>query len=227
MTGASDRRPRRHPGCASGAQLWLLRHTDVHPEWQGKAYGDLDVPLAPDGEAHVRAVAGAFREVGPAAILSSPLGRAKRLAEELARTSGASLRLDDGLREIHRGTWQGRAVAELLETDADDVRAFYADPWGFRAHDGENDAMLSARVWPVLERALAEQAGRTLVVVAHYNVIRVVVRDALDVPPERSFGLRVDTGRGTLLLDTEEGWLLRRSNVASPAPVAPPPEEQA
>jgi len=215
--------PERHPGWASGARLWLVRHTEVHPDWQGKAYGNLDVPLAPEGEAQVREVARAFAKLEPTAILSSPLQRATRLAEELAQTTGAPLSLEPDLREIHRGRWQGMSVAELYDRHAEQVRAFYADPWDYHAHEGENDAMVSARVWPVLERALAQQAGGTLIVVAHYNVIRVVVRDALGVPPARSFGLRIETGRAALLLDDEAGWVLRRSNVTSPAPAGPAP----
>jgi broad specificity phosphatase PhoE len=140
------------------------------------------------------------------------------LGELLAERSGAPLTISAGLAEIARGRWQGRTVAELHENSSDEVAAFYADPWSYHGHGGENDADVAARAWPVLIRALEEAEGdadapRPLAVAAHYNVLRVLLARALGIRPSRSFRLRIDMGAVAVLRDDPGGWVLERLNV--------------
>lgn len=224
MSGVPDRPPQlqtlrpsqRHEGCGTGAELWLLRHAEVHEDWQGKAYGDMDIELSGAGLERTHEFARAFQGRDAALVLSSPLSRARLLAEALGEALGREVSSDPGLREIHRGKWQGMMVEELHSRYAEDVESFYADPWNYRGHGGENDSMLSARAWPVVEEGLQRSAGRPVFVATHYNVIRVLVADALGIPSERSFSLRIDVGRAVLLIDGEQGWRLRCSNVSGP-----------
>jgi len=224
MSGVPERPPQlqtqrasqRHTGCGSGAELWLLRHAEVHENWQGKAYGDLDVELSTAGLERTRTFAGSFRGRDAAHVLSSPLQRARLLGEALGESLGRGVEFDANLREIHRGKWQGRSVEELHGALQHEVAAFYADPWNYKGHEGENDAMLSARAWPIVEKALRASEGRPVYVVSHYNVIRVLIADALGIPSEESFRLRIDVGRAALMIDGERGWRLRRSNVTGP-----------
>jgi len=195
----------------------------VHEDWQGKAYGDLDVALSESGLARTSEFADAFRGREAACILSSPLQRARLLGEALGKALQQGVQLDPDLREIHRGSWQGRAVDELHGELEDEVAAFYADPWNYRGHEGESDSMLSARAWPAIEAALRASSGRPVYVATHYNVIRVLIADALGIPSRDSFRLRIDTGRAALLIDGERGWRLRRSNVTGPATEEPEP----
>ena len=94
--------------------------------------------------------------------------------------------------------------------------AFYADPWSFRMHGGENDRDVLERAWPAIERALVP--GESIAAVTHYNVIRVVASHLLGIQPGRSFRLRVDTGGVVLLARSASGWCLLRSNVCAPRP---------
>ena len=205
--------PRPHPGRGSGVEVWLVRHAEVHEDWQGKAYGDLDVPLSASGRKRSGELARALARLRPAAVLSSPLERALELGRAVVERSGAPLVIEDDLKEIHRGRWQGLTVAELHRDEADAVRAFYADPWRWCGHGGESDARLAARVWPVVEKQLARRAGARVVLTTHYNVIRVIAAGALGIAPARSFAFRVDPGRAALLVDAPGGWRLRHSNV--------------
>lgn len=224
-----ERHPEPHPGRGSGVELWLVRHAEVHEDWRGKVYGNLDVPLSTDGLTRTRELAGALAGLPPTAVSSSPLARARLLGDALAEASGAPLSVEAALSEIDRGRWQGRSVAELQRDEKERVRALYADPWSWREHGGESDACLAARAWPAVDALLERHAGGAVVVATHYNVIRVIVSAALGVAPTCSFGLRVDPGRAVLLVDAPDGWRLRRSNVHAPAargsPAPPPPRE--
>jgi broad specificity phosphatase PhoE len=162
-----------------------------------------------------------FSALRPTRVLSSPLARSLEVGRALAEASGAPLVVEADLREIHRGSWQGRRVDELRATDADLLAAFYADPWTFRAHGGESDELLLARVWRVIEGALRGQEAHadepaTLVLTVHYNVIRVVAAHLLGIRPDRSFAFRIDPARAALFEDSPLGWKLHAANVSGP-----------
>ncbi|MFT5286020.1 MAG: alpha-ribazole phosphatase [Planctomycetota bacterium] len=223
---SSQAQPGLHPGFGSNARVWLLRHAEVHEDYHGRAYGNLDVPLSASGQADTERLAEEFGRLDFTSIISSPLVRAKQLASGIADRSGTELIVDAGLAEIFRGSWQGRAVDELPR---DQVDGFYADPWTFDEHGGETDAEVLARAWPVLAQAIEQNPGGQVLLVAHYNVIRVLVAYALGIPSTSSFAFRVDPGRACLLLDVRaeraesrtevpqtNGWVLRHSNVRSP-----------
>ena len=212
--------PSPHPGWGTGARVWLVRHAEVHGDWKGKAYGDLDVPLSAEGEERTREMGRSFGALPLAGIACSTLRRAAVLGHAVAARAGLAADADDGLREIHRGKWQGLDVADLYERFPAEVDAFYADPWSWAGHGGESDAAIAARAWPALERAVERAVARTprgtVFVASHYNVIRVLTACALSIPPGRSFAFRIDTGRGMLLLDEPGGWQLAHSNVYAP-----------
>ncbi len=209
-----------HPGAGTGTFLWLARHAEVHPDWQGKAYGNLDVPLSREGEARTLELAAALAELRPRVVISSPLRRALDLGTRVSERSGAPLKIDPRLAEIQRGSWQGRKVEDLYREEPAAVEAFYADPWNWSGHGGESDAALCERVWPAID-ALLERFNGKLVVTTHYNVIRVIAARALGIPPARSFAFRVDPGRLVLFHDAPGGWRLLAANADSPAELDP------
>lgn len=209
--------PQPYSGRGTGTRLWLVRHAEVHADWQGVAYGMLDVPLSAEGEARTQELAEAFGAAEVERLLCSPLSRARALGTALAERLGVACELRPKLAEIHRGSWEGRRVDELYRDRPDEVRDFYADPWSWCGHGGECDGAVRARVVPLIDQALAEGGGGTLVAVTHYNVMRVFAAAALGMPPERSFALRIDPGRALLLLDAVGGWQLFHSNVRGPA----------
>lgn len=209
-------RPRRaHSGFGSGAQVWIFRHGEVAEEFQGLAYGGMDVPLSESGQRESVSLATRFRGTPFRAVIASTLVRARTLGELLAQQTGAQLETSPGLVEIFRGRFQGRPMKELLAQHEAELAAIYDDPWNYRAHGGETDADVLARAWPVLESALARHGG-PLAIACHYNVVRNLVAHALGIEPHASFRVRVDLTAGVLLEDAPGGWRLLRANVRSP-----------
>ncbi len=214
-----------HEGFRSGASVWLFRHGEVHEDFQGLAYGGMDVPLSREGREQSERLAERFEVVRFDRIVASTLQRARYLGERLAQRTGAPLELDSGLVEIDRGRWQGLPQKELLAKHEVDVEAFYSDPWNWRQHGGETDSDVLARAWPVLERAVREggarrsggrEVGPTIAIVCHYNVVRNLVAHALGLAPTASFRVRIDLTAGALLHDASDGWRLVRCNVRTP-----------
>ncbi len=212
--------PSGHAGFGSGAWVWLLRHGEVHEDWQGRAYGGMDVPLSTQGELDTQAAIAAFSKLPFERIVSSNLVRARRLGSGIAAGSGAALTVSPGLAEIQRGSWQGLPIADLSRDRADELAGFYEDPWNYNRHGGETDRDVLVRAWPQLEDAI--QSGAKLVAVTcHYNVVRVLLTRMLGLEPRLSFRLRIDLSGACLLHDGPAGWQLLRANVKAPTPWPP------
>ena len=185
-------------------RLDLLRHGET--ELGGGLRGSLDDALTEKGWAQMReAVSGQ----GPwDRLVSSPLQRCARFAEELSAQWELSVSLDKNLQELHFGAWEGQSAAALMETDAQALGLFWADPYSFTPPRGEPVADFSARVLAALERLHATCAGERILLISHGGVMRLLLAQARGLPREQL--LNVEVGHGALFsLTVEPAGLLR------------------
>ncbi len=204
------------PSSGTGSTLWLVRHG--HVDAPHASYGDTDVPLSAQGEEETRAAVESLAALdGLRTIWSSPLVRARAMGEGLARATGLELRIEDGLREVHRGRWQGLDADEYRARWDADADAYWEDPLSWRGHGGESEADLIARGLSCLEGAARAAAGQVAVITAHRQIIRAVVAAAVGIPPVASHRMHIATGSGILLEDAPHGWVLHRTSVKPPA----------
>jgi broad specificity phosphatase PhoE len=208
--------PERAPSFGTAARVWLVRHAEVADDWQRRAYGSLDVPLSEEGQRQTRELAAAFAGTALARVASSPLSRALFLGRSLAEATGAPLAVDERLREVWRGNWQGLPTDEFRARWEAEREAFAADPWNWKGHGGESDADILVRAWPALTEAALSARGAAVALATHYNVIRVLVTRAVGLRPSQSYAFRNDTARACLLVDGPDGWVLAHANVAGP-----------
>ncbi|WP_439868325.1 alpha-ribazole phosphatase family protein [Pseudomonas syringae] len=173
--------------------LDLLRHGET--ELGGGLRGSIDDALTESGWQQMRAaVAGG----GPwTRIVSSPLQRCARFSEELAQRLSLSLHLEPGLQELHFGDWEGHSPAQLMETDAEGLGLFWADPYAFTPPNGEPVLDFSNRVLSAVERLHQAYAGERVLLVSHGGVMRLLVAQARGLPREQL--LQVVVGHGALL----------------------------
>lgn len=181
--------------------LDLLRHGET--ELGGGFRGSLDDALTASGWAQMRdAVSQAH--AGPwDLILSSPLQRCARFASELAEQRGLPLHLEAGLRELHFGAWEGRSAAALMDTQAEALGLFWADPYVYTPPEGEPMADFAARVLAAVEDLHRRFAGRRVLLVTHGGVMRLLLARARGLPREQL--LQVEVGHGALFGLTVSG----------------------
>jgi len=147
----------------------------VAVEHRGRLYGGADVPLSDEGRAASLALAPALAKGALDAVYSSPLQRARFLAEEVARLSQAPLVLEPAFRELDRGEWTGLSQAELEARSPGALARYTADPEAGAAPGGETESQLGSRVWDALQAAATERAGQRVLLVAHAHVTRVIM----------------------------------------------------
>jgi len=216
----------------SGRRIVLWRHGRTAWNAVRRAQGQLDVPLDDVGVEQARQTAARLASLRPSIIVSSDLARAWATAGELGRRADLEVAIDEDLREIHIGEWQGLSLEECAERFPDEHRRWRAGE-DVRRGGGETYAETADRVARAIERTVAELvAGQTAVLVSHGVAIRVGACRFLGIPPERwrAFG-GLSNCSWVVLEEARLSWQLREWNAGSlPEPMLSddvPSDEQA
>lgn len=168
-------------------RLDLLRHGET--ELGGGLRGSLDDALTEQGWAQMRAavVAG-----GPwDRLVSSPLQRCARFAAELGEQLNLPVQLDKDLQELHFGAWEGQSAAALMESDAEALGLFWADPYAFTPPQGEAVSDFAARVLGAITRLHQAYAGERVLLISHGGVMRLLLAQARGLPREQLLSVEV------------------------------------
>ncbi|MFP5070500.1 bifunctional RNase H/acid phosphatase [Pseudonocardia nantongensis] len=166
-------------------RMVLLRHGQTALSVDRRYSGHGDPELTERGQEQAVAAAGALHArfttqgVRPAAILTSPLRRARQTAAAVAEVTGAELAVRDALIETDFGGWEGLTFAEARERDPD-LHSRWLGSAAVEPPGGESFAAVGARVTAERLRIVEEFAGETVVVVSHVTPIKMLLRDALD-----------------------------------------------
>ena len=172
--------------------LDLLRHGET--ELGGGLRGSLDDALTAKGWTQMRE---AVQAHGPwDRLVSSPLQRCARFAEELGARLDLPVSLEPDLQELHFGAWEGQSAAKLMETDAEALGLFWADPYSFTPPDGEPVEGFSWRVRGAVLRLHQLYAGQRVLLISHGGVMRLLLAQARGLPREQL--LNVEVGHGGL-----------------------------
>lgn len=185
---------------ARPTRLLLLRHGAAEGSAEGRFFGRTDVDLLPRGEEQMRGAAPRLAPwlngEGEAAVFSSPLRRARKSALVLCGALGwnppGGVGAMEGLSELGLGEWEGETYASLSRKEPERLKAHYADFVRSRPPGGESLLDLARRVRRAVQDLRAAARGRTVLVVAHAGVNRVILCDALGMPLENFFRIEQD-----------------------------------
>lgn len=146
-----------------------------------------------------------------ALVISSDLSRA---ADTATAIQGTRRRLPHhpDLREIHFGTWEMRAFAEIEAEDPELAFAYWDSPGDVRPPNGESWNAVRARVDAAIDRLIGMHTGADLVIVAHFGVILTQVQRALDLDAQQAFAHRIDNLSVTELAFDGKTWSAGRIN---------------
>jgi broad specificity phosphatase PhoE len=161
--------------------IYYIRHGETGWNAEGRFQGSKDIPLNDLGReqavtsGHIlgRVLAQDGHDVSALPFVSSPLGRA-RMTMELARGAlklpASGYAIDDRLREIGYGNWEGLTQPEMKLHDGETYAARRADRWGVPAPGGESYVSVAARM-----RDWFNSVTTDTVTVAHGGTMRALM----------------------------------------------------
>ena len=157
--------------------FYLVRHGESEGNAARIFTGQTDSPLTARGREQAEAVADVLAKVNFDRIVSSDLSRTRDTAEVIAKRRGMSVETMPELREIDVGDRTGKAFDETrgLPNWSDD--GFVAWP------RGETLDQVLARTLGAIERLARENPGKTILVVGHGGVNRILLSHFLGLLP--------------------------------------------
>jgi len=174
-------------------RVLLARHGETPWNAEGRYQGQRDIALSATGIAQAQALGERLRDLRIDRAVASPLARARLTAVLALGERADMLLLDDGLREIGHGDWEGLLASEIGERDPARLKAWRESPETVMmpGAGGESLRTVGDRAWPAFERA-CEGLGThdTVLVVAHDAVNRLLLCRVLGLPLSRLWSFR-------------------------------------
>jgi alpha-ribazole phosphatase len=169
------------------SRLVLVRHAEPEESARGLCYGTLDVGLSDEGRDHAARLASGLAGIAYDAVYASPRRRTLETAAPLAQARGLTTRVEDDLREIDFGAFEGRRYDEIATTHPEVYRQWMDAPTTVTFPGGESYEDLRARALRALARI--GQAHECAVVVTHGGVVRAGLAEWLSMPSDAIFRL--------------------------------------
>jgi alpha-ribazole phosphatase len=197
--------------------LYIIRHGQVAKSRPHSYNGQLDVPLSALGSKQMDCLAEWAASSNVDAIYCSDLRRAVAGAEAVGRRCAVPVSVTPLLREKHFGQWEGLTYEEAEQLFPAEWRAWLADPSDARPPGGETYRELEARVLPCVRRVVFDHVGRTVLILAHGGVNRVILCCALGLSLRLAFRIEQDYACVNRI-DCSAGdrWRVRLMNSALP-----------
>ena len=165
----------------------IIRHGE--PVGGKKYRGQIDDPLSEKGWTQMRESVGEHKPWD--IIITSPLIRCAAFAEELSNRHNIDVEVEDRVKEIGWGDWEGKTPAELNAEDPQTVARALSDPMNHRPSNAENINDFFQRVNQAWEHVTEKHKGKHLLIVAHAGVIRAVLTGILNTTAENMFRIHV------------------------------------
>ena len=150
-------------------KIYVTRHGQTDYNKDEMILGVTDLPLNDTGMAQARELAENAAKLGDIDIIvSSPMKRALTTAKAVADRCGLDIVTDERLREWDYGEYEGKS--RFTEGFAENKVNF-----GVRmGKTGESLLQLSHRVYSVLDDIKKKYSGKTVLIVCHGGICRVI-----------------------------------------------------
>jgi len=162
-------------------EIYLIRHTAVAVE-QGVCYGQKDVDLSETYPEELEAVKKNLDGVEFDKIYTSPLSRAKKLANDIYPDQAEE---EKRLMELHFGDWEGKVWDEIKDPF---LEKWMEDFVNLKCSNGESFVMLRDRVLEFWNELKAQDHNK-VAVFTHGGVIRTIQAIEENIKLEDSFNI--------------------------------------
>ncbi|MBE9033665.1 histidine phosphatase family protein [aff. Roholtiella sp. LEGE 12411] len=181
-----------------GIRLLLVRHGETEWNRQTRFQGQIDVPLNDNGRQQSQKTGEFLQEIAIDFAVSSPMLRPKETAEIILKHHpSVELELQDGLREIGHGLWEGKLETEIEQEFPGELHRWRTVPTEVQMPEGENLQHVwdrSVAAWQSIVEAASTNQLKTLLVVAHDATNKTLLCYVLGLSLENFWNFRQGNG---------------------------------
>ncbi|MDH6059953.1 histidine phosphatase family protein [Chrysosporum bergii ANA360D] len=181
-----------------GVRLLLVRHGETEWNRQTRFQGQIDIPLNDNGRKQAQTAGEFLRKVPIDFAVSSSMQRPKETAELiLAHHPQVNLQLQQGLKEISHGLWEGKLETEIEQEFPGELQRWRLTPAEVQMPEGENLQQVwerSVTTWQlIVQQALTNQL-KTGLIVAHDATNKTLLCHILGLPTTNFWNFRQGNG---------------------------------
>lgn len=155
--------------------LIMVRHGEI-PANVNKVYaGKSSEGLTEKGKDQARSVAEKLMNYEIHSLYSSPIYRAIETARIIGEKINRDIIINDDLREMEMGPWQGKSESEIAEFYPDEWRTWNSNPDKLNLPGRETLKQLLDRVLRGLKEIYEDNKDKNVLIVTHVAIIRVLL----------------------------------------------------
>ena len=181
------------------AYLVLVRHGKSEWNLLGKWTGYTDIGLVQQGIEEAQRAGEAIKDIPIDCAFIADLKRAQETFVEICRvldTPDMKKVIDPALKERHYGVYTGKNKWEVQKEIVEEAFQKLRRGWDVLIPEGETLKDVHARVVPYYEKNIKPLLleGKNLLVVAHGNSLRALVKHLENIPEDKIAELEIGTG---------------------------------
>jgi len=192
--------------------IYLVRHGQTAWNKEEIFRGRTDVPLDETGQEQAELAGQYFKEMEIHAIYSSPLARAWQTAQAIARIRNLKVEPLEAITDMSFGKWEGQAHQEIRKIDGETYRQWVESPHLVRLPGGESLDDVRARSVAALEELVRNHPGKSLVLVSHRVICKVLICGILGLDNSHFWQITQDTTAINLIQHRNGKYILSLMN---------------
>jgi len=192
--------------------IYLVRHGQTAWNKEEIFRGRTDIPLDETGLKQAELVGQYFKEVEIHGVFSSSLSRAWQTAEKVAQLHKIKVQPLQGILDMSFGNWEGRPHQEIRESDNKTYRQWVETPHLVRLPGGESLDDVRMRAMAAMEEVIRNHPGKTLVLVTHRVVNKVLICSILGLDNSHFWQITQDTTAINLIQQRDGKYVLSLLN---------------
>ena len=171
------------------------------------------VPLTEHGIKQAESTARFLKPFNISAIYSSPIERAEKTAEIVAKHNSLDYKIDDRLIELDMGKFTGMPYDEIFKKHGNVFLKFYDGELEI-AHNGvETFTQVKNRVLSMIDHVLKEHNSENVLLVTHMDPIKAMISTTMNANANAMFELIIENASLTIFKEHEGKLSLSAINV--------------
>jgi broad specificity phosphatase PhoE len=192
--------------------IYLVRHGQTAWNKEEIFRGRTDVPLNETGLKQAELAGQYFKGMEIHAIYSSPLSRAWQTAQKIAQIQTVKVEPLEGILDMSFGDWEGHAHQEIRKMDNETYRQWVESPHLVKLPGGESLDDVRGRTMAALEEVLRKHSEKTIVLVSHRVVCKVMICAILGLDNSHFWQIAQDTTAINLIQYKKGKYILSLMN---------------